>query len=92
MKNVKRITEGTMIDTPTGYMIATGFNGSLVFFDVFEPEMIEDENGNLAHAPGSGMFDTEEEALSALAEYEAEDRIDGTYTEDFYEVIEEVSL
>lgn len=139
MKNVKRITEGTMIDTPTGYMIATGFNGSLVFFDVFEPEMIEDENGNLAHAPGSGMvqvedcrltlwevagvmkevdgrnhkviwqkpgyivrdreagnvidrFDTEEEALSALAEYEDEDRADGTYTEDFYEVIEEVSL
>ena len=41
MKNVKRITEGTRINTPTGYMIATGFNGSLVFFDVFE-EVIEE--------------------------------------------------
>lgn len=136
MKNVKRITKGTMIDTPVGYMIATGFNGSLVYFDVFEPEMIEDKRGNFVDVPGSGMvkveecrltlnetagvmkevdgrnhkvvwqepgfivrdreagniidrFDTEEEALAALAEYEDEDRADGTYTEEFYEVVEE---
>lgn len=136
MKNIKRITKGTRIDTPVGYMIATGFNGSLVYLDVYEPEMIEDERGNFVDAPGSGMvkvgdrrltlgevaemmkevdgqnhkvvwqkpgytvrdreagniidrFDTEEEAIAALEEYEDEDRADGTYTEEFYEVVDE---
>ena len=34
-------------------------------------------------------FDTIEAAKKALADYEAEDKADGTYTEDFYEIVEE---
>ena len=33
-------------------------------------------------------FNTLEEAEKALASYEKKDRVDGTYTEDFYEVAE----
>lgn len=33
-------------------------------------------------------FDTEEEAKAALAAYEAEDKANGCYEEDFYEIVE----
>lgn len=34
-------------------------------------------------------FTTYDEAATELAKYEAEDKADGTYTEGFYEIIEE---
>lgn len=34
-------------------------------------------------------FNTIEEALKAIAAYEAEDKKDGTYTPDFYDVVNE---
>lgn len=34
-------------------------------------------------------FSTIEEALKAIAAYEAEDKKDGTYTPDFYDVVNE---
>ena len=34
-------------------------------------------------------FDTIEETLKAIAAYEAEDERDGTYTPDFYDVVNE---
>ena len=34
------------------------------------------------------VFTTKEDAEKALAGYEAEDRKDGTYEEDFYEIVE----
>jgi len=33
-------------------------------------------------------FDTYEEAVKELTKYEAEDKANGTYTDDFYEIIE----
>ena len=35
-------------------------------------------------------FETLEEAEKAIAEYESEDKHDGTYTEDFYEIVKVV--
>lgn len=32
-------------------------------------------------------FDTMEEAVETLEQYEAEDKKDGTYEEDFYEIV-----
>lgn len=34
-------------------------------------------------------FSTIEEALKAIAAYEAEDKKDGTYTPDFYDIVDE---
>lgn len=52
-----------------------------------ENEMVftaDREAGNKIEA-----FNTIEEALKAIAAYEAEDKRDGTYTPDFYDIVDE---
>ncbi len=44
----------------------------------------EAEAGNII-----SKFATYDEAATELAKYEAEDKADGTYTEGFYEIVEE---
>lgn len=41
MKNYEHITNGSRIETISGYYIVTGWNGSIVYLDEYEPNDLD---------------------------------------------------
>lgn len=56
------IRTGSEIDTATGILKVTGYNGSIVYCEQYEPEMTETENGDYIDA--GDMTKTDERRLT----------------------------